>query len=727
MPNQHSTQRDRSEEEDDVTSISREEERDDVEPATVVVPEEMLTSILAETDRRIAEEAREERTQILGDDDLRPTAPPPAGAPTGDELTSVLAESDLEISSSEGTSVLMDGDLEFADGAAGASGGANYSALDPRALLLGRAFGGFRIVRELASGGMASVFLARKDGPGRVSQHAAIKVVHPHLACQSGFVDMFLDEARIVSCVNHPNVCRVLDFGTAEGTYYLAMEYVLGETWAAFQSALAADDAGRQALPAISAYVIAQAAEGLHAAHEATDDQGETLHIVHRDVSPQNIFVAYDGTVRVLDFGIARAADRITTTQAGTVKGRLAYMAPEQMEGKPLDRRADLWSLGVVLREALENRRLFRKGSDAETMLAVTSEPLPAWQGNSAPKLREIVDRALERDLARRYPTAHHLNVDLMRFCRAQAVPVAMPEVSAWMTRLFKHRLEEKRVLLQEMPPEPRTGNTGPIAQPWRSAPSSQGFTPSAGTGPSRSRQQSYSSSTQGTQPERPASVAAEPRSRTAAGVLLFAVVAGGAGAGVWFARRATQPAHFAETRLAEHVEESPSAAPEGPTAPVPSVGATATAPTPPQTPEAAPAASPSEPRAPVASPSTEAAPPAASDLKASRHRDKEAKEGKEAKPGSAPASTPTPAPAAPAAAPAAAQGAPGTVVVAYQGGWAEVYLGNKLLGTTPGRFSVPSGKQTLTIKPFGTGNPEQRTVDVAPGSTTKLAISPAP
>ncbi|MFT3925511.1 MAG: protein kinase [Myxococcales bacterium] len=747
MQNHPSAKRDRTEEDedatsifrgeegDDATSIFRGDEGDDAEPATVIVPEDMLTSILAETDRRLAEEAndktlvRDERTWISSESDLRVTQPPPWGAKPPDELTSVLTEGDIELTvgPAEGTSILADDDLEFAEQTRAPS--ASYSSFDPRSLLLGRTFGGFRIVREMASGGMASVFLARKDGPGRVSQHAAIKVVHPHLACQSGFVDMFLDEARIVSCVHHPNVCRVLDFGTAEGTYYLAMEYVFGETWAALQGALAADDAGRQALPAISAYVIAQAAEGLHAAHEAADDQGESLHIVHRDVSPQNIFVAYDGTVRVLDFGIARAADRITTTQAGTVKGRLAYMAPEQMEGKPLDRRADIWSLGVVLREALENRRLFRKISDAETMMAVTTDPMPAWVGSCAPRLREIVDKTLEREIGQRYLTAHHLNVDLMRFGRAQASPVAMPEVSAWMHRLFKERLEEKRAMLQEQAPEPRTGNTGPVALPWRAAPSSQGFTPSGGTGEPQSQPYSASSSTQAGPLDEAEPADERKRNNLAAGALLFALVAGGAGAGVWYARRSSEGG-FSEARLAV----TPSAQAANPSAntgvtapseahPLPSAPVVTALPpreevreAPSEVPIVAPTAS-----AQAAEEPSDALAEEAKPRQRRREKTGEGKEGVTTAP--VPAATPTP-PRVEASAPVA-PGATGTVVVAYVGGWAEVYLGNKLLGTTPGRFTVPAGKQVLTIKPFGAGDPDQRTVEVPAGGTFKLAISP--
>lgn len=605
----------------------------------------------------------------------------------------------------EGTEVLLEDDLEPAGEATrGGAGAPSYSALDPRALLIGRNLGGFRVVRELASGGMASVFLARKEGPGRVLQHAAIKVVHPHLAFQRDFVDMFLDEARIVSCVHHPNVCRVLDFGSTDGTYYLAMEYVLGETWGAVASALAADEAGKKVLPALAAFVIAQACEGLHAAHEATDDEGVPLHIVHRDLSPQNIFVAYDGTVRVLDFGIARAADRITTTQAGTVKGRLAYMAPEQMEGHPVDRRADLWSLGVVLREALEGRRLFRRGSDAETMVAVTTDPIPPFRVPVAPKLQEIVGRALERDPKRRYENARQLGLDLTRFARAQTPPADMPELSAWMHRLFPAQLEEKRLMLQEQAPQARAVHPAPYpSQPAQS----QALTPSAHGAVAASGEHSFSTASLG---NAPAAQRGRGRSWGIAG--LAAIIAAGAFAGVWSARRAQPDApNFHDTHLV-----TKGAADADPQAPAAQAGRA----------ELAPAADPQAPApmgtslheggraatdrtSPASGAREDARGEAASDQDARAARRRQRRQALEQQDGTR------------AGAEDAAK--TGTLVVACASGWAEVFLGERLLGTTPGRFSVPAGRHTLLVKKFGVAPGEKRTVDVPAGGTAKLLL----
>jgi serine/threonine protein kinase len=262
----------------------------------------------------------------------------------------------------------------------------------------GRTLGGYRLARSIAAGGMAAVYLGRKTGPGGYVQNAAIKIIHPHLARDPKFVAMFLDEASIVSCINHPNVCRLLDSGKADDSYFLALEYVRGETWSTTLQALSDRAEVGAGVAEFAAYVVAQACEGLHAAHTARTPDGDALDVVHRDVSPENLFVAYDGSVRVLDFGVASGSLR-TVPVAGAGGGRYLYMAPEQMGSGAVDRRADVWSLGVVLREALEGVHPFRRATDVATMYATTEEPLPAWSQEVPEPLRAIVDRALQRDL----------------------------------------------------------------------------------------------------------------------------------------------------------------------------------------------------------------------------------------------------------------------------------------------------------------------------------------
>ena len=558
----------------------------------------------------------------------------------------------------------------------------SMSYVDPRAWFLGRSFGGFRVVCEIASGGMATVFLGRKEGPARVSKHAAVKVVHPHLAYEREFVDMFLDEARIAACVNHPNVCRVLDFGMAEGTYYLAMEYLLGETWSSVRAALAEHADGRRMLPTIAAYVVAQACEGLHAAHEAADDEGRHLGIVHRDVSPQNIFVAYDGTVRVLDFGIARAADRITSTRDGMLKGRLAYMSPEQMANEPIMRAADIWSIGVVLREAIEGKRLFRRGTDAETMLAVTTEPLPAWSTELPPKLQGVVERALQRSPAQRYMTAHDMALDLSRFVSTERRTVNTSELSSWMKQLFASQIEQKRALLQ-LPIPPPQGDSLAHPQAMASAPHES----KSGTNLLQDLEQVHAEQN-------------KPRRRLSWLNLsaLLALGSLGAASGIVLGKLLgghKEKAAVVEVARGESVPREPRAERPPPTAPR----------------EVAPAAAPSaSPTVESLAPAPASAPPTPASIR-SRARGQTSPEpgGSSSESGKASAE-PT--------------GAPGTVVVAFEGGWAEVYQGERLLGTTPGRFSLPSGTQALTIKPFGTGKPFVKRAEVKAGEVTKLFLS---
>jgi serine/threonine protein kinase len=232
------------------------------------------------------------------------------------------------------------------------------------------AFGPFELCRELASGGMASVWLAVRRGDGDFARTCAIKRVHPHLAKVEAFVEMFLDEARIAARIDHPNVCQVFDYGNVDGTPFIAMEYLAGVPLSMLPRRLSDGGADAAILAGVCS-LVAEAADGLHAAHELIADDGKSMDVVHRDISPQNLFLTFDGVVKVVDFGIASARDKVHETETGQVKGKFAYMAPEQMRGKKVDRRADVWSLGVVLWELLAGRRLFRRATQAETMDAV--------------------------------------------------------------------------------------------------------------------------------------------------------------------------------------------------------------------------------------------------------------------------------------------------------------------------------------------------------------------
>lgn len=315
--------------------------------------------------------------------------------------------------------------------------------------------GRYQLCFELASGGMASVYLARADGgaPG-FEKLVALKRIHPHLSSETDYVEMFLDEARIASRITHANVCSVFDFGDVDGEYFIAMEYLVGEPLARVQRRVVANAEQRTSplLPARMARVIAGACEGLHAAHELKDDQGEPLNVVHRDVSAENLFVTYDGVVQVVDFGIAHASKRVHHTSAGQVKGTFPYMAPEQMTAAVVDRRVDVWALGAVLWELLTLRRLFLRDTDVNTMYAVLSgeiRPPSDYRKDVPPELDEIVLKALQRNPEERWQNARDMGKALRRFLAKQDDLVGPAELADWMQDLFPRGAQGKRQLME--------------------------------------------------------------------------------------------------------------------------------------------------------------------------------------------------------------------------------------------------------------------------------------
>ncbi len=300
--------------------------------------------------------------------------------------------------------------------------------------------GRYRLCFEIAQGGMATLFLARQEGPAGFDRVVALKRIHASMLDDPQFVEMFFDEARLASRISHPNVCGVVDFGEADGNHFIAMEYLLGQPLAAIRRRISADTEllARSVGPVLR--IIADAAEGLHAAHELRDETGTLLNVVHRDISPPNILVTFDGNTKVLDFGIAKAANRVHKTSTGVLKGHLGYMSPEQMLGAPVDRRADIWALGVVLWELLTGRRLF-EGSDFEILKAVSRGGDIAWpsrvRAGIAPVWDSIVMKALSRDPEARYATAREMSRDINRVLARMEEPVGMAEVGDWLCALF--------------------------------------------------------------------------------------------------------------------------------------------------------------------------------------------------------------------------------------------------------------------------------------------------
>jgi serine/threonine-protein kinase len=285
----------------------------------------------------------------------------------------------------------------------------------------------FQLIGEIASGGMATVYLARLPGVGGFQRFVAIKRLHPHLSREQGVVEMFLDEARLAARIHHQNVVPILEIGTSEGGYYLVMEYIEGVTLARLMTQATAK---RQPIPRnVLLRIVIDTLRGLHAAHELTDDDGRPLGVVHRDCSPQNILIGLDGCTRITDFGIARASAQIHSTRKGSMKGKLAYMAPEQTQGDEFDRRADLFSVGVLLWEVLTSRRLFKGKTEAQTLRRLLHDPIPHLlevMPDIHPALDAVCAKGLEREAPQRFQTAAEMAEAIEHAARAAVGPDAV-------------------------------------------------------------------------------------------------------------------------------------------------------------------------------------------------------------------------------------------------------------------------------------------------------------
>ncbi|MEJ7730972.1 MAG: protein kinase [Polyangiaceae bacterium] len=331
--------------------------------------------------------------------------------------------------------------------AGGSSSGQRAKDVDkaPGTFFLGR----YRVVDEIGVGGMASVHLARMDGPGGFQKWVAIKRIHPHLVEDDQFVDMFLDEARIAAGINHANVAQVFDLGKDENTYWIAMEYLHGEPLREVMRR--AEDKRAQVTPELAARICSDAAEGLHAAHELRGKNGQLLGLVHRDVTPHNLFLTYDGYTKVVDFGIAKVADRLSSTRAGTLKGKLAYMSPEQVRGAEVDRTTDIFALGVVLWELTTSQRLFRMDTDLDTLEKVQAcvVPPPSSLVPDYPvELESVVMKALAKRKQDRFQTARELSRALQNFLMRRGAFVGPEEVAQFVRQVFSDRIQKREAHL---------------------------------------------------------------------------------------------------------------------------------------------------------------------------------------------------------------------------------------------------------------------------------------
>jgi serine/threonine-protein kinase len=280
--------------------------------------------------------------------------------------------------------------------------------------------GRYQIIGRLATGGMAEVYLALSgDVPG-FRTLVVVKRILPHLASNAQFIRMFLDEARLAALLDHPNIVRIIEVGHDGEDYFLVMELVQGKPLSAVLRKAAREH--RPPSPALTAYMISQAANGLGYAHTLTDGENRPLGVVHRDVSPQNVLISFEGAVKMIDFGVARAFGRVAHTSPGGLKGKIDYMSPEQASAEEVDHRADVFALGVVLWEALTGRRLFRRETELATMRAIVDDPIthPSEIVEISPELDAIVMRALRKRKDARFASAHEMAAALEKFALSQ-------------------------------------------------------------------------------------------------------------------------------------------------------------------------------------------------------------------------------------------------------------------------------------------------------------------
>jgi serine/threonine protein kinase len=305
---------------------------------------------------------------------------------------------------------------------------------DVKGSIIGERFGKYLLIGEIAAGGMAEVFLAVHQGMEGFIKAVVIKRVLPHLASNPEFMRMFVDEARLEARLEHPNIVRTYEFGEVGGQYFTAMEYLPGEDLSKVLKTLAVS---KQVMPVhITTGIVSQLCTGLHFAHQFTDVDGRPLNLVHRDVNPANIIITFGGEVKIIDFGVAKSTASVETL-TGTIKGKIAYMPPEQLLGRDVDHRADIFSAGVVLWEMLTGKRLFWRNTDAATLYAIMNDPIPppsTLRSDIPLELDRIVARAVARAPADRFDTAEQMACALDDF---------MAHTPRFEARLLGARMEE--------------------------------------------------------------------------------------------------------------------------------------------------------------------------------------------------------------------------------------------------------------------------------------------
>jgi len=308
---------------------------------------------------------------------------------------------------------------------------------------MGERLGRYTVLKHLASGGMADVLIGRTDGIEGFERHVVLKRIRAENARDQRFIQMFLDEARVAAGLHHQNIVQVFDIGESSGEYFFAMEYIHGED---LRKLLSAVSKTRTHMPlGYVCAILSAAAAGLHYAHERRAPDKRPLNIVHRDVSPSNILIGYDGAVKLVDFGIAKASTRTVETRSGSLKGKVSYMSPEQCKGEEIDRRSDVYALGVLLYELATTTRLFKGDNDYLMMDAIVQGkvPLPRVRRPDLPNdLSSIIMRALEKDRTRRYQTADELRIALDQFAVKHGLTASTSAIATYMNKMFGERIE---------------------------------------------------------------------------------------------------------------------------------------------------------------------------------------------------------------------------------------------------------------------------------------------
>jgi serine/threonine-protein kinase len=299
-----------------------------------------------------------------------------------------------------------------------------------------RMLGRYEVGAKIGGGGMAMVYLGRDKREDGSEEVVALKVIRDELAHDEQFAAMFIDEAKILSRLSHPNVIQTLEYGIEGEHRYIAMELLSGRTLADAWDVLVGE--GERIDLHVAAWICARVAEGVHSAHELVAEDGNPLSVIHRDVNPTNIFLTHSGEVKLIDFGLARARVRVSKSVDGIVKGKIPYLAPEQVHGQPIDRRIDLYALGTTLWELAAMRRLFKRDTDIATLKAIREAHVPDLRDELADfpeALWKIIDRSLKSDREERYQTGAELRTDLDAFARSTTPYGA--KVSALVSRLF--------------------------------------------------------------------------------------------------------------------------------------------------------------------------------------------------------------------------------------------------------------------------------------------------